>query len=285
MPAPAQLSTPTRHPSSPRKPPTTPIEFNFRTSTRHLDRAKTLAWRRSLKGWTFKFFDLPAEIRNRVYECLCADRLVKINCSAAWPGPHKGCTGITRSENHQPSLSRTCRQAREELLPFFYARNMFQLRCRWQYLFYRKWIDAIALHHRYLRRVRVVGQWSGELSYNILVSYNDRKPVLTEALKVRTSMGLVTPKAIALARRVEEVLEECRLASSAGRVADEEVGGYAILQVVKALTEPPDSIMRWHGYIVRSFVLERHGHQKIYPELRTIESRPLALESLGQTVR
>lgn len=57
-------------------------------------------------AWTFRFLDLPAELRNRIYHYSVVNE-----------------RGLVRPI--QPPITRVCRQLRQEALGIFYARNCF----------------------------------------------------------------------------------------------------------------------------------------------------------------
>ena len=101
--------------------------FRWRMNKSHLLFSYTLAWSSGL-DWTFSgvsnttmapsqskpcpLLDLPAELRNRIYEHALAT------------GPTHGRQDLPISEgrHNEPGLLRACRQTRQEATPIFYHR-------------------------------------------------------------------------------------------------------------------------------------------------------------------
>ncbi|CAK4033259.1 Hypothetical predicted protein [Lecanosticta acicola] len=89
----------------------------------------------------FALLNLPAELRNRIYEyaVISSDRLLVPST----------CKHDDRPTAQQPALTKVNRQVREETIKTFYAENVFVYhihRCDFEYMF--EWMTAIGLENR-----------------------------------------------------------------------------------------------------------------------------------------
>lgn len=74
---------------------------------------------------SFRFFDLPLEIRLSTYEFDLDNRRAETCCASLVL--HNRNTAAVCKSRQQPPLAKTCRQMRHEALPIYYGNTMFEL--------------------------------------------------------------------------------------------------------------------------------------------------------------
>ena len=97
-----------------------------------------------------RFLELPAELRNRIYELVLVKEKPKLQCFL--PPTIVSIETMEKTQFiQQPALTRTCSQIRQESLPVFYGGNIFFISC----LRYRpliKWLAIIGAKNRSMLR-------------------------------------------------------------------------------------------------------------------------------------
>lgn len=200
---------------------TIPISPSLHTEKRVTKRDRGLERRRMALRHFCRLFDLPGEIRNRVYDFLFAGDIVRIGC-------HRHVTvGNIRyaTDNQQPPVSRACRRLRQESLPRYYSNQRFQVRCSCYALVGPKWLDTIRSFHVNLSSLDV---WVHPWSYmNKPVAFRFRKQGRDGDIKIFTTKQL-EPKSI---QRVSELISVL--------ISEVETPGQAIVQSARSLLLDP----------------------------------------------
>ena len=81
----------------------------------------------STQAYTFRFLDLPAEIRNEMYELALTYDEDSTNFTVHDRGDFAGYSNAVKGACKQPALTRVSRTVRRETLPIFYGENIFKV--------------------------------------------------------------------------------------------------------------------------------------------------------------
>ena len=218
-----------------------------------------------------RFFDLPSELRNTIYNLLCVSHSPK---------------ELQRLEH--PAICHASKQLRNESLPIFFSKNMFLLVIHTKYfdgqtkigLRYedRKWLDCNAIQIPQMRNfgldLAMWSKWTRYYPYMCLTLSKDAKSVRVR----RDEMNLVRNKEERREERLAERLQDAiNSVVGRGEGLDDAMLSNIIVTVTTTFTNVPvatEKLAGIFGYQSTPMVNVRHGgsRMEVQGAVRTLGS-------------